>query len=63
MKMSQTLEFIINQLFYKISNGQERKKECKSEVQKFNNLEDKKIFFGKTKSIFDIKIKNSEHKL
>ena len=23
------------------------------EVQKFDNLEDKRIFFGKTKSIFD----------
>ena len=32
---------------YKISNGQDRKKEGKSEVQKFNNLEDKRIFFGK----------------
>ena len=29
------------------------KKERKSDVQKFDNLEDKRIFFGKTKSIFD----------
>ena len=33
-------------------DGQERKKEGESEVQKFDNLEDKRIFFGKTKSIF-----------
>ena len=39
--------------FYKISNGQERKKEVKSEAQRFDNLEDKRIFFRKTKSIFE----------
>ena len=33
-------------------DGQERKKEGESEVQKFDNLEDKRIFFDKTKSIF-----------
>ena len=38
---------------YKISNDQKRKKKRKSEVQKFDNLEDKRIFFGKIKSIFE----------
>ena len=38
---------------YKISNGQERKQEGESELQKFENLEDKRIFFGRTKSFFD----------
>ena len=38
--------------FYKISNGQERKKEGKNKVQKFENVEDKRSFFGKIKSIF-----------
>ena len=33
-------------------DDQERKKEGKSEIQKFDNHEDKRIFFGKTKSIF-----------
>ena len=33
-------------------DGQERIKEGKSEVWKFDNLEDKSIFFDKTKSIF-----------
>ena len=30
-----------------------KKKEEKSEAQKFDNLEDKRIFFVKIKSIFD----------
>ena len=34
-------------------DGQERKKEGKSEVQKFDNFEDKRLFFGTTKNIFD----------
>ena len=33
-------------------DGQERKKEGKSEVQEFDNLEDKRLFFGTTKNIF-----------
>ena len=47
-------------------DGQERKKEGESEVQKFDNLED---IFGKTKNIFgnffyfDSKNKNSGHKI
>ena len=38
---------------HKTSNGQERKKERKSEVQKFENFEDKRSFSGKIKSSFD----------
>ena len=33
-------------------DGQERKKEGKSEVQEFDNLADKRLFFGTTKNIF-----------
>ena len=39
--------------FFKISNGHERKKEGKSELQKFDNLEEKMIFFGRAECIFD----------
>ena len=57
--------------FCKTSYGQERKKKRKSEVQKFENVKDKRSFFVKIRSIsdnfskfyFDGKNKKSGHKL
>ena len=43
--------------FYKISNDQEWKKKGKSEVQKFENLEDERSLFGKIKSFLIIFVK------
>ena len=51
--MIETLVLSSIKFFYKTSNGQERKKDGKREVQKLESAEDKRNFFGKIKSIFD----------